>query len=215
MLQKPSGLNKRVWVACGLVVLVAKLAFALNTIGTNDVVTWHRFADTIADHNPLWLYHADPLFNHPPFMTRVLPVLRWLSSHTPFGFPLWIRLPAILADFGSLWRVALILQPNTRLLVLLAICPVSILVSGFHGNTDAVMVFFILLAIYLLDKRKWLLAGAVAFGMAACIKVAAIALVPAFLFYLSPARRFRPRLWRYVHPALLPLPDSGSRCNRP
>jgi len=140
-------------------------------------------------HSPLWLYHADPMFNHPPFMTRVLLVIWWLANHTAFGFPLWIRLPAILADFGSLCLVALIIHPNPRLLVLLAICPMSILISGFHGNTDPVMIFLILLSIYFLERRKWLFAAAVTLGLAACIKIAPIVLGPAFVCYLGPNRR--------------------------
>jgi hypothetical protein len=85
--------------------------------------------------------------------------------------------------------MSLIIQPKQRLLILLAICPISILVSGFHGNTDPLMIFLILLSIYFLERRKWLYAAAVALGLAGCIKIAAIVLAPAFLFYLETFRR--------------------------
>ena len=186
---KSSGPNQRLWLVCGVLALCVKLALAINTIGTNDVVTWHWFANSIDAHGPLWLYHSDPLFNHPPFMSRVLTVINWLAHHTAFGFPFWLRLPAILADFGSLCLVALIVQPNVWLLTLLAICPISILVSGFHGNTDPVMIFLILLSIYFLERRKWLLAAAVTLGLAGCIKIVAVVLAPAFVFYLESNRQ--------------------------
>jgi len=41
MWDKSRGLNQRAWVACGVLALFAKLALALTTLGTNDVVTWH------------------------------------------------------------------------------------------------------------------------------------------------------------------------------
>jgi hypothetical protein len=176
---------RRPWVICGVVALCVKLALACNTIGSTDVLTWKMFADAMDANGPVWLYHASVHFNHPPFMARVLTVINWLAEIAPLGFPFWLRLPAILCDFGSLCLMAAILQPNPRLLILLAICPVSIMVSGFHGNTDPVMIFFVLLSIYCLERRHSILAAAAALGVAASIKIVAFVFVPAFLFYLA------------------------------
>jgi hypothetical protein len=104
MLQKRCGPNKLIWVACGLLVLVAKLALAVNRFGTNDVATWHRFGDAVAAHGPLWLCHADPLFNHPPFMMQVLTLLLWLSSHLRPGSRAARDLPCF--NHGLPWHFA-------------------------------------------------------------------------------------------------------------
>jgi uncharacterized membrane protein len=103
---------------------------------------------------------------------------------SPAWFPFWIRLPAILADIGTVLVVTrLIPGISKRLMVLLALNPVSILVSGFHGNTDPVMIFFVVLAVYLLKTSRFNWAAA-AFGMAINIKVVPLLLVPAILAYI-------------------------------
>ena len=48
---------------------------------------------------------------------------------------------------------AIPLAAGARVL-LLAVAPISIMVSGFHGNTDPLMVFLVLLSVYLLEARR-------------------------------------------------------------
>jgi len=170
-------------IALGITTLV-KFLLAAVTIGTNDVATWRSFA-----HNAMMCGrcayqfagpYGDP-FNHPPFIIHFLKLLGMSSAA---WFPFLIRLPAILADIGTVLVVTrLIPGISTRLIVLLALNPVSILVSGFHGNTDPLMIFFVVLAVYLLkiEQIKW--AGA-AFGMAINIKIVPLLMVPAILVYI-------------------------------
>ena len=174
-------------IALGIATLV-KLLLATVTIGTNDVATWRVFADNAmlcgecAYELPGRL--GDP-FNHPPFMIHFL---KLIGSSTAW-FPFWLRLPAILADIGTVLLVTrLIPKISTRLIVLLALNPVSILVSGFHGNTDPVMIFFVVLTVYLLKtgRLKW---AAVAFGMTINIKIVPLLLVPAILIYIWWSRK--------------------------
>src|SRR3569833_1690123 len=81
---------------------LCKIALALNTIGTNDVYAWERFAHWSALFGS-GLYAIDPAFNHPPSMLHALALLSWLAKTTGIFFPFWLRAPAILADIGSLW----------------------------------------------------------------------------------------------------------------
>jgi len=62
----------------------------------------------------------------------------------------------------------------------MALSPVSIMVSGFHGNTDPVMICLVLLSIYLVESGRpaWL-CGAI-FGMAMWIKIVPVIFLPAF-----------------------------------
>jgi hypothetical protein len=78
------------------------------------------------------------------------------------------------------------------LLIAFALSPVSIIISGFHGNTDPVMIFFVLLSAYLLETREgaWRVPlAAIAFGLALNIKVAPLIFAPALWFYLPGMRR--------------------------
>lgn len=181
----------------------SKILLALNTWGTNDVYTWERFARWSALFGSR-LYRIDPAFNHPPSMIHALSVITWLAKTTGIFFPFWLRLPAILADVASLWVLSRIFaerfdEPVVRWgLLLVAISPTLILVSGFHGNTDPVVMFFVLLSVWLTPDlpsrdRKGavlndLLPGA-AFGAAMCVKVLPLIVLPVLFFYRPGIRR--------------------------
>ncbi|HEX2971265.1 MAG TPA: glycosyltransferase 87 family protein [Tepidisphaeraceae bacterium] len=201
-------------LAIALVATAGKLWLALRTYGSNDVLYWERFLQGYRDLGGVELYRQHWLFNHPPFMIHVLRAMGWLTSVTGIWFPFWLRLPAILADLGSLLLVYKLAgfgeesdgreHPPLRggakrdghkerarwvALMLMAASPISIMVSGFHGNTDPVMIFFVLLSIYLIE-RKWPvgLAG-VAMGMGLSIKVVPVIFLPAIVLYLPSWRR--------------------------
>lgn len=174
-------------IALAAIAFFAKLWLALKTYGTNDVYTYERFG--------LWsrylgaeLYRIAPDLNHPPSILHFLSGLLRLSDFTHLPFHFWLRFCGILADVGSLWLVWRI--AGERIAVLwIAISPINILVSGFHGNTDPVMIFFVLLAVWLAGYRdRTLLAGA-AIGVAFCIKITPVIAAPVLLFWLPDWRR--------------------------
>jgi hypothetical protein len=74
-------------------------------------------------------------------------------------------------------------------LILMAAAPASILISGFHGQNDSVMIFFLLLSTYLVEKGRTVSGGA-AFGLSLCIKVAPVIAVPALVFYQFGRRKW-------------------------
>jgi len=181
-------------ILVGAIAFAAKLLLALKTYGTNDVYTYERFA--------LWsryfgaeLYKIAPDLNHPPSMLHILSGLLWMSEHTHLPFHFWIRFPGILADVGSLWLVCRILGPRLAersvfiAILFIAIAPTHILISGFHGNTDPIMIFFVMAAVWLAGYRDKPAAGGVAFGIALCIKVAPVILVPVLFLSLTGVRK--------------------------
>jgi tetratricopeptide (TPR) repeat protein len=173
------------------IAFLLKILLAFKTFGTNDVYAWERFAHWSAIFGSQ-LYRIDAAFNHPPSMIHVLAIMTWLAKTTGIGFPFWLRLPAILADAGGLWLVYRIFdarldEPVVRWgLLLLAISPTLILVSGYHGNTDPVVMFFVLLAVW--QRRDWV--SGIAFGAAMCVKILPVIALPV-LFFSQPGIRRR------------------------
>jgi hypothetical protein len=174
-------------VAIAAIAFFAKLWLALSTYGTNDVYTYERFG--------LWsqylgadLYRIAPDLNHPPSMLHFLSALLGLSGFTPLPFPFWLRFFGIVADLGTLWLIWRIAGPRLAVL-LLAISPINILISGFHGNTDPVMIFFVLLAVWLAGSCDRVALAGAAFGLAFCIKITPVIAAPAILFWLPDWRR--------------------------
>lgn len=183
-------------VASAAVAFILKIYLALTTYGTNDVYAWERFARWSALFGSR-LYTVDPAFNHPPSMIHVLAAMTWLAKTTGIAFPFWLRLPAIVADTAGLWIVSRIFanrlsEPTVRWgLLLLALSPALILVSGFHGNTDPVVMFFVLLSVLFTQRegdRDW--QSGAAFGAAMCIKILPVIVLPV-LFFCRPGLRRR------------------------
>lgn len=111
----------------------------------------------------------------------------WLdrTAHVPLHVPM--RILCTLADLGTLVLIAKLRCPARVTMIALALSPVAILVSGFHGNTDPAMVFFLIAAIFLLECDRADL-SAVALGFACCIKVVPVILAPTILLYLKRSR---------------------------
>src|SRR5579862_156244 len=189
-----------------ILALTAKLALSLTTYGSNDMLTWEADLRKVQADQSLALYrdgsipvwHGKPFnaepFNHPPFMIHVLQA--WGAASNVTGLPLrvWLRATCALADFAMFWLVWGILEAEglpvrLPMLFLLAVSPVSILVSGFHGNTDPILMLFVVLSVYLIAAGRpvWL-AGA-ALGMALNVKVVPVIFLPAILLYLATSRR--------------------------
>ncbi len=191
-----SGRLARPWraavVSAAALAFVCKILLALKTFGTNDVYTWESFM-VWSRYLGVALYREAPGFNHPPSMIHALRFLGWAAAATGLPFPFCLRFPGMLADAGSLWLVCLMLRKRlaepsiSRAIFLLALAPPSILISGFHGNTDTVMIFFLLLSIYLAERDFAWPAG-IAFGLAISVKVLPVICVPVFLLYPNTRR---------------------------
>lgn len=183
-----------------LCVLAIKLWLAWKTLGAADASLWDSFAAHINDCG-VCVYHTGGLmvypggtrvnpFNHPPFIIHFIKFASALSEL--LGVPLRSILRTItsIADIGSAYLMLCLLQIygvfSLQRFILYLLAPATIIISGFHGNTDTLMIGFVLLTVYLLIKQsKW---AGVAFGVSLCIKIVPIIFVAAFLLYLTDKR---------------------------
>lgn len=193
---------RRAILSCALIATAVKIFLALHSSGTIDVFAFREFLANIREAGGIGAYYrtgrAGNSFNHPPFMIHAIRCMGFLADATHLPFRFWLRLPSILADLGSLFLVWKIgervpaLKMSPRALLLLAVYPGSIWISGFHGNTDPLMIFFVILSLYLLSGRSsssgggWL-AGA-AYGMALNIKIVPLIYAPAIFLFLPDLR---------------------------
>ncbi|MFC1406065.1 MULTISPECIES: glycosyltransferase 87 family protein [Streptacidiphilus] len=172
----------------GLAAAAAKAAIAATTHGTDDVRTFIRFARVIAHTGPVGVYGVPGLtrYNHGP-LTGIL--LAGMSRLAVYGapMPLLIRLPAILADLLTcllvfeLTRTRMGVRRARWCGTAVALSPVLVAVSGFHGNTDPVFAALTLLSAWLLTRRRLPLQAGIALGLALSIKIVPVVAVPALL----------------------------------
>lgn len=198
---------KYVVIAAVALAFALKVAVAFNTYGSNDVITWERHLAKIKnDGGAAWYRDGADILgpdgrrlgvqsaNHPPLVIHMLLAWDCLARLTGLPFRFWLRLTSSLADIGSLILVSICLigagmpvQPGAMLLI--ALSPVSIMVSAFHGNTDPVMMFFVLLSIWVVQREGPAWVSGAAIGVALSIKIVPIIFAPAFLLYLPAMRR--------------------------
>ena len=189
----PPSRQWRVWVVLAVVAASGvKLILALGTFGTNDVYRYEHF-ELVSRYLGGLIYETTWDFNHPPSVIPFLAALRWLGQATGLPFSFWLRLPGILADAASVLLVSRILSLRSRprssgALLALALCPVSILVSGFHGNTDAIVIMFVLLSVWLTMRGGGGWGAGIAFALSMCLKVFPVVVAPVLLL-CQPARR--------------------------
>ncbi|MDB5330811.1 MAG: rane protein [Phycisphaerales bacterium] len=177
--------DRRVHMLIGLAVLgiLARFAIAACSWGTSDTLSFNRFAWSIEGKGILETYRADSEFNHPP----IPGYWAWLALQPtrahPYAFAFLFRVPIIMMDAASIWLLWRIWRrrdgPRRAAVVaaLYAWCPVAILVSGYHGNTDAVYAFFCLLCVYLIEDLKRPLLGGLALAAAINIKLIPVLLI--------------------------------------
>ena len=178
-----------------LVLVLAVLAFALKaliaarTYGTNDIRHWTDFVNGVAERGPVGIYGITferSFYNHPPVIGYFLQLVDLGRQHgVSIGFS--IRSVASLADVGTALLVFEILRRRRSLREagwaagLVAVSPVLVIISGFHGNTDPIFVLFTLLALYLLADRDKPLAGGLSMGIAIGIKIVPVVAIPVLL----------------------------------
>ena len=187
--------REHVLIAAGLA-LVCKLLIAWNTIGTNDVAFFFHLGESLTKRGLEASYASDIAFNHPPLIalfTRTIYIWNFLPWFRENGieFPFLLRLPGILADFVviiALLGVAKELRLPMWSLLVLALSPVSLMISGYHGNTDSIMVMFLVLAAIMALRDRPMLCG-VFLALSCQIKIIPALLLPIFFFYWLHRRR--------------------------
>lgn len=180
-------------IALLIIATALKLVIAARTYGTNDIFYWETFLRVAGAGGGVALYRDQPIFIHPPFIVHYIQALGWLGERTGVPFRFWLRAASSLADVGTFLAVTRLarlgaLRAGSASLSLLAVAPVSIMVAGFHGNTDPVMVMFAVLAVLLAagGRPAWMVGAAI--GMALNIKFAAVVFTPALFFFMRGPR---------------------------
>jgi Glycosyltransferase family 87 len=190
----------RLWIFGLLAVATgAKLYWAATSVGSGDVLLFYDFAHSLQRFTLAQFYTLEPLFNHTPLTGVCLRAL-FAACNRGGGTPLenletfafWLRAAGILADMGvvfMLLRVQSIAnRPGWWALAGFAISPISLMISGFHGNIDPILVAALTASALACLQSKPILAG-VLFGLACNVKVVPLPFAPVFFFYWWPRRR--------------------------
>jgi hypothetical protein len=184
---------RAVVIAIAFIALIAKGWLAWNTTGQDDTyILWPQFLQAVDESGPYGIYGLPhpgwQVYNHPPLAGWWLmaidivdtPRLGW-----PLGF--WIRIGSCVADFLCALVIFEVVQRRAKLWkaavagALVGASPVLFVISGYHGNHDAEMMFFAILAAYLLVDRKMPLLAGLALAISISYKLPVLVAIPAIL----------------------------------
>jgi F0F1-type ATP synthase assembly protein I len=191
-IRDPFARGRQAVLVAAVLALIAKLLIAWNTFGTNDVLTFYIFGKSLASQGLEWTYRNTILFNHPPlvayYLRGIYSLHHLLLGAIGITFPFLLRLPGIIADFVVILILLQIKKNDSRLrlptwaLVIFALSPVSLMVSGYHGNTDSVMAMLLLVSVYFCTRGQPMLSG-LFFALSAQVKVIPLLFFPILLIF--------------------------------
>ncbi len=179
------------WPMILLLAAVARLAPALwLPVGAGyDIDSFRMVTDALLGGHEVYVAS---LGRHPylPFQMFIMGAMAALSKATGLPFVVAIKLPAILADVaiaGLLYR--LVAERRGRdwaayVALLYALNPVSLLVSAYHGQFEAVTLLLLVVA-WALWERPRVGASAAALGLAILNKTWPVVLLPVFFIRLA------------------------------
>jgi len=134
------------------------------------------YPDVASLHHPYL-----PFFLYVEAMAYQIGLIRLIGQ---MGSILIIKIILSIFDLGVTYLIYLLSKKNSKTTFLYAVNPVTILITTLHGQFDVIPVFFILLAIYLLNKKRELL-SVLSFSFAILTKTWPV------LFTIPIARRIR------------------------
>ena len=177
--------SRRLWLAVVLAGAAARLWLWWISQGTNDLVRWYQYGESIATDGLAETYRNIPLFNHPPLMGLYAMQAWWWSGGDGWTFAHLMKLPGLAGEALTLWALWRFAGP--KISAAYAWLPAAILVSGFHGNTDCLYAALVLVAVIAFDRQLYFLAGLLLAG-ALNVKLIPLVLLP-LVFIGSPNRK--------------------------
>ena len=184
----PQASHAYIRAVIGVLILMTllKMLWALNSAGSVDMVLFYNFGKGVDQYGLTEIYRMDEKFNHTPLTGGFAWLLHRIAGDDKMQFAFLLRLASIIADVavvGALlrWRAKLGNLPPWWALIVFAASPVSLMISGFHGNVDPIMIALLFLATVAAANERPMLCGLL-FGLASNVKIVPIVLSPVFFF---------------------------------
>lgn len=133
---------------------------AMTTLGTQDIGTWLWFAEAVSEGGLEQTYLDERAFNHPPLMGLLAVLALRVSSVVGVPFSIVFKMPSLVAEGVTAYLLHRIWsERGGRDAGLLAAAAYAlalgpIVISGYHGNTDAIYFCLALAAAYLMESKR-------------------------------------------------------------
>lgn len=173
--------------------LIARLVPAMMPVPADaivrfDIESYRVVADAVLHHRDV--YDLAGRYPYLPLHMHIFAAAAWLSGHTGLSFVLLVKLPAIVAEMALTVIVGRAARHMGRedaaaLAMVYALNPVTVMVTGYHGQFDAMPTALVFGAWYVLafHRRAWAMpVSALLFGLAVADKTWPLLLAPVLLW---------------------------------
>lgn len=129
------------------------------------------------------IYYSLRFRHHHPYLPAIAPLLAlFIKISDQWGIPFLVllKLPTILFD-SLIAGLIYIISKNFRAAYVYSFSAVGIIIGAYIGQFDSIPLFFLLLALFLLNKNKNLLSSFV-LGIATAVKPWPMLFLPFFIF---------------------------------
>ena len=183
------------WIALIVLGIIIRVLLAIVSVGTDDAVTWMRFGDEIRQHGLLQTYVLDHEFNHPAiggYWAALCATVAGGHANARHDsiFTIVFKIAPILGDCLGIWllyRIWLPLRGRAFALLIAAMFSLSlnaIVVSGFHCNTDSLLIALAMLALYFVQSKPRPMLAGLALAAAINVKLIPVLLIPVLLLQM-------------------------------
>ncbi len=174
--------------------VIIRLVLIATTVGTNDAMFWGTWAKVVEEAGVSGAYSYSRMVNHPPLALVLVLLTDTLSRASGIIVTDVFRFFQVVADVLSafaLYRIGIRagVQWGRALALFVLLSPAAAFVSGFHCNSDPMMIALVALAAMLMSGSRTD-SAAVVLALAAGIKVVPILLVPIFTAGIARRSRF-------------------------
>lgn len=180
------------WFVLVLVIsALIRLYMVIFTEGTYDIQIWQRHAQEI-QRTGLIEYYRNSLgnFNHSPVAGYLASFCLSLSKWLAIPFKILFRIPLALLDFLTAFYLIKIFSGSRYKYVYVAfylLCPLTFILSSFHGNTDSLLGLLGLASLYYASINAYITAGII-LGAGVWVKWVILLILPALFFGIPSLR---------------------------
>ena len=129
---------------------------------------------------------------YPPVNQALFGLAAWLSNGNFLENVVWLRVPIVLSEIGTIWVMINLLRHrgrNPNLAFLYGLNPLIIIELTGNLHYEAIMIFFVLVSVWLVTRygeaTRWLIASAGALAGAIGIKLLPLLLLPLAVWYFG------------------------------
>lgn len=190
--------ERRTFVVVVIAATALRLAHTATSLGSTDAYLWTLWVGLLEQVGVLRSYRYDEFVNHPPLALAIAQACGRLGSAIGLQFVDVFRGLQAAADIvtaGALVRIASLSGSSgfrSAAAVAFLLSPGAIFISGFHCNSDPLMMMFVALAAAAAQSERPIVSG-IFFAAAVGIKIVPLLLGPLFLVVAFREARARVR----------------------